>query len=82
MSLLSSAFNAEGKCYFCSKSEAGHKGNYITPRLICFYVNDEKDRQLLLNYLDFEFICRDCEQHIFKPDNLKSLLFKLEMGLM
>lgn len=82
MSLLSSAFNTESKCYFCGKSEAGHKGNYVTPNLLGFYVKDYKDRQLLLTYLDFEFICGDCEQHIFKPDNLKSLLFKLEMGLM
>lgn len=82
MSLLSNAFNTESKCYFCGKSEAGHKGNYITPNLLCFYVNDGKDRQLLLKYIDFEFICSDCQEHIFKPNNLKSLLFKFEMGLM
>ena len=69
MSLLSSAFNTERKCYFCNKSEAVHKGNYVTPYLLGFYVKDYKDRQLLLTYLDFEFICSDCEEHIFKPVN-------------
>lgn len=82
MSFLSSAFNKESKCYFCNKSEAGHTGNYITPELLDFYVKNYKDRQTLLTYLDFEFICSDCEENIFKPDNIKTLLFKLELDLL